>query len=119
MVKNETFANLSVLPLESIALLRGSLAGKSYVVAGEGWGIERSLLHGHVAVVAAMADKLKLASLLGPGSKVGDLILALVYQLRASGGFKPICKEIYRLLGIGDPLDRLKTVTAHLAVRTG
>lgn len=78
VVKNETLANLSVLPLESIALLRGSLAGKSYVVAGEGWEIERSLLHGHVAAVTAMADKLKLASLLGPGSKERDLILALV-----------------------------------------
>ena len=78
VVKNETLANLSVLPPESIALLRGSLAGKSYVVAGEGWEIERSLLHGHVAAVAAMADKLKLASLLGPGSKERDLILALV-----------------------------------------
>ena len=78
VVKNETLANLSVLPPESIALLRGSLAGKSYVVAGEGWEIERSLLHGHVAAVIAMADKLKLASLLGPGSKERDLILALV-----------------------------------------
>ncbi len=78
VVKNETLANLSVLPPESIALLRGSLAGKSYVVAGEGWEIERSLLHGHVAAVTAMADKLKLASLLGPGSKERDLILALV-----------------------------------------
>ena len=78
VVKNETLANLSFLPAESIALLRGSLAGKSYVVAGEGFEIERSLPHGHVAAVAAMANKLKLASVLGPGCKERDLILALV-----------------------------------------
>jgi hypothetical protein len=60
-VKNETLANLSHLPPEVIALIREALAGETHVRAGEGWEIERSLPHGQVAAVWAMADKLGLA----------------------------------------------------------
>ncbi len=77
-VKNETLANLSHLPPEVIALIREALAGATHVKAGEGWEIERSLLHGHVAAVWAMADKLGLAKLLGPACPERDLALALV-----------------------------------------
>src|SRR5713101_5405605 len=77
-VKNETLANLSHLPPETIALVRESLAGKRYVEAGGDWEIERSLPHGHVAAVWAMADKLGLAKLLGPACAERDLALALV-----------------------------------------
>ncbi|WP_201732463.1 hypothetical protein [Acidithrix sp. C25] len=77
-VKNETLANLSHLPSVTIEVIRESLAGKSHVVAGGEFEIERSLFHGHVAAIAAMANKLKLASLLGPESKERDIILALV-----------------------------------------
>ena len=47
-VKNETLANLSYLPSETIQLIRESLAGKTHVLAGEGFENERALLHGHV-----------------------------------------------------------------------
>ena len=77
-VKNETLANLSHLPAETIALIRESLAGKHHVEAGADWEIERSLPHGHVAAVWAMADKLGAAKLLGPPCKERDLALALV-----------------------------------------
>jgi hypothetical protein len=77
-VKNETLANLSHLPGETIALIRESLAGKAHVVAGEGWEIERSLTHGQVAAVWAMAQRLGLAQLLGPACPERDLALALV-----------------------------------------
>ena len=77
-VKNETLANLSYLPAETIQLIRESLAGKSHVAAGEGFEIERSLPHGHVAAVFAMADKLGLAKLLGPACPERDLALSLV-----------------------------------------
>jgi Transposase DDE domain len=77
-VKNETLANLSHLPAEVIELIREALAGKTHVQAGADWEIERSLPHGHVAAVWAMARKLGLVGLLGPPCAERDLALALV-----------------------------------------
>ena len=77
-VKTETLGNLSHLPPETIALIRDSLAGKTFVEAGEGWEIERSLPHGHVGAVWAMAHRVGLAELLGPACAERDLVLALV-----------------------------------------
>ncbi|MGH9189332.1 MAG: IS1634 family transposase [Acidimicrobiales bacterium] len=77
-VRNETLANLSHLPVETIQLIRESLAGKTHVVAGEGFEIERSLPHGHVAAVMAQAKALGLPALLGPACGERDLALALV-----------------------------------------
>ena len=53
-VRNETLANLSHLPPEVVEALRKILAEKELVEAGEGWEIERSLPHGHMA--AAWGD---------------------------------------------------------------
>jgi hypothetical protein len=77
-VRHETLGNISALPEAAIAVLRQSLAGKALVVAGEGFDVERSLPHGHVAAVWAMARKLGLAKLLGPACPERDLALALV-----------------------------------------
>jgi hypothetical protein len=77
-VKTETLGNLSHLPAETIALIRESLAGKTHVEAGADWDIERSLPHGHVAAVWAMAAKLGLGELLGPAGAARDLALALI-----------------------------------------
>ena len=77
-VKNETLANLSHLPAETIALIRASLAGKAYVEAGAGWEIERALPHGHVAAVWAQARALGLAELMGPACAERDIAMALV-----------------------------------------
>jgi hypothetical protein len=87
-VKNETLANLSHLPPETIEVVRGSLAGKSLVEAGEGFEVERSLPHGHVAAVWAMANKLGLARLLGPACPERDLALALVVARAVRPGSK-------------------------------
>jgi hypothetical protein len=87
-VKNETLANLSHLPPETIEVVRGSLAGKSLVEAGEGFEVERSLPHGHVAAVWAMADKVGLAKLLGPAGPERDLALALVVARAVRPGSK-------------------------------
>lgn len=38
----------------------------------------------------------------------------VVYHLRASGAPEPVHKEIYRLLGVSDPLGRIKTVATYL-----
>ena len=77
-VKNETLANLSHLPAEVVELVRQALAGKAHVVAGEGWEIERSLPHGHVAALCAMAGRLGLPALLGPACAERDLAMALI-----------------------------------------
>lgn len=77
-VKNETLANLSHLPPETIGLIRASLAGKAHVEAGAGWEIERALPHGHVAAVWAQARALGLAELLGPACAERDIAMALV-----------------------------------------
>ena len=87
-VKNETLANLSHLPEEAIEALRKILAGKELVEAGEGWDIERSLPHGHVAAAWAMAAKLGMAKLLGPPCKERDLALALVVARAVRPGSK-------------------------------
>src|SRR5487761_280686 len=87
-VKTETLGNLSHLPPETIALIRESLAGKSHVEAGADWEIERSLPHGHVAAVWAMAERLGLAKLLGPACAERDLALALVVARALRPGSK-------------------------------
>lgn len=77
-VKSETLANLSALPDAAIAAVREALAGKDLVAAGEGFEIERSLPHGDVAAVWAMARALGFPALLGPPGPERDLALALV-----------------------------------------
>jgi len=77
-VKNETVANLSVLPDHLIDLIDAGLKGKVLVPASEAVTIARSVPHGHVAAVYAMARKLGLPALLGPAGAQRDLALALV-----------------------------------------
>jgi hypothetical protein len=77
-VKNETVANISALPDHVIDLIDAGLKGTPLVPAAEAVTITRSLPHGHVAAVAAMAAKLGLPALLGPAGRQRDLALALV-----------------------------------------
>lgn len=77
-VKNETLANLSHLPEELIEAIRLGLAGETLVVAGSGFEVCRSLLHGHVAAVASVAKSLGLVDLLGPPCRERDIVYALI-----------------------------------------
>jgi len=77
-VKNETVANLSALPGHVIDLIDAGLKGRQLVPAGEAVTITRSVPHGHVAAVHAMARELGLPALLGPAGRQRDLALALV-----------------------------------------
>jgi hypothetical protein len=77
-VKNETVANLSALPDHVIDLIDAGLKGQQLVPAAEAVTITRSLPHGHVAAVHAMAGQLGLPALLGPAGRQRDLALALV-----------------------------------------
>ena len=87
-VKNETLANLSYLPAETIQLIRESLAGTHHVALEETFEIKRSLPHGHVAAIAQMASKLKLDSLLGPPCRERDVVYALIIARAIRPGSK-------------------------------
>jgi hypothetical protein len=77
-VKNETVANLSALPDHVIDLIDAGLKGQQLVPAAGAVTITRSVPHGHVAAVHAMAKKLGLPALLGPAGRQRDLALALI-----------------------------------------
>jgi hypothetical protein len=77
-VKHETLANLSRLPPEAIDAIEATLKGQRLVPAGEAFTITRSLPHGHVAALAAMARTLGLPTLLGPACRSRDIVLALI-----------------------------------------
>jgi hypothetical protein len=77
-VHNQTVANLSVLPEAAVAAVEATLKGQTLVAAGCEFTLARSLPHGHVAAVAAMARKLGLAGLLGPACRARDLVVALI-----------------------------------------
>jgi Transposase DDE domain len=77
-VRHETLANLSALPAEAAAAVEATLKGQRLVPAAHAVTITRSVPHGHVAAVHAMAAKLGLPALLGPAGRARDLALALI-----------------------------------------
>jgi hypothetical protein len=87
-VRHETLANLSGLPEPTVALIEAALKGAPLVPAGQAMTITRSLPHGHVAAVHAMAVKLGLPALLGPAGPQRDLALALVISRVAAPASK-------------------------------
>src|SRR6516225_11191551 len=87
-VRHETLANLSGLPEQTVALIEAALKGAPLVPAGQAMTITRSLPHGHVAAVHAMAARLGLPALLGPAGPQRDLALALVISRVVAPGSK-------------------------------
>jgi Transposase DDE domain len=88
-VRNETLANLSKMPDRIVDAVEAALKGEALVPAGEAAvSIARSLPHGHVAAVHAMARKLGLPALLGPAGRQRDLALALIIARVAHPGSK-------------------------------
>jgi hypothetical protein len=96
-VKNETLANLSRLPRETIELVRCSLRGEAFLSAAEAFEIERSLPHGHVAAVLAMARQLELPRLLDRERSPGrQRVLAMLCQQVLQPGSKLACTRALR-----------------------
>jgi hypothetical protein len=87
-VRHETLANLSALPDEAIAAVRGCLAGQRLVPAAGVVRVAGSLPHGHVAAVWAMAHRLGLPGMLGPAGRQRDLALALIVARVVEPGSK-------------------------------
>ena len=77
-VRNETVANLSMLPPAAVDAIEATLKGARLVPVAEAVTITRSLPHGHVAAVAAMAHTLGLPALLGPAGRKRDIAVALI-----------------------------------------
>jgi len=77
-VRHETLGNLSGLPEATVDSIEAALKGTPLVPAAQAVTITRSLPHGHVAAVHAMAARLGLPGLLGPAGPQRDLALALV-----------------------------------------
>jgi Transposase DDE domain len=78
-VKKRTLANLSMLPVPLIEVIRQGLAGATLVARQDAFTIERSLPHGHVAAVLGTAQRLGLPAFLDPTpSRQRDLVLAMV-----------------------------------------
>ncbi len=78
-VKQQTLGNLSALPPEAIALLRGALHGQQFVPANESSEIISTRLHGHVAAVGAMCRRLGLEALIDPAPFAErDLVMAMI-----------------------------------------
>src|SRR5580698_3679357 len=77
-VRHETLANLSGLPEAVTDSIEAAQKGTALVPADRAVTILRSLPHGHVAAVHAMAVKLGLPALLGPPCGDRDLALALI-----------------------------------------
>jgi DDE family transposase len=77
-VKHETLSNLSKLPREAVDAIEATLKGQTLVPAGRAFTITRSLPHGHVAAVTAMARTLGLPALLGPPGRARDIAFALI-----------------------------------------
>lgn len=77
-VGKQTLANLSMLPAAAVDAIDAVLKGKTLVEADAALQVSRSLPHGHVALVHAMATRLGLPVLLGPACRERDLAYALV-----------------------------------------
>jgi hypothetical protein len=88
-VRNETLANLSKMPDHIVDAVEAALKGQVLVPAGDAAvSITRSLPHGHVAAVHAMARRLGLPALLGPAGRPRDIALALIISRVVAPGSK-------------------------------
>ena len=81
-VRHENLGNLSHLPEPIIDAIRGMLAGRALVDLEQGFEIERSLPHGHVAAVLGVLRQLDLERLLSrERCRERDLAVAMICQL--------------------------------------
>src|SRR5437868_10246056 len=88
-VRHKTLANLSKMPGPVVDAVEAALKGEVLVPAGEAAvTVARSLPHGHVAAVHAMARRLGLPALLGPAGRQRDLALALIVSRVVAPGSK-------------------------------
>jgi Transposase DDE domain len=104
-VKHENLGNLSHLPLEVIDAIRAMLQGRRLVDLDEGFEIERSLPHGHVAAVLGVLRSLDLERLLSrERCRERDLCVAMVCQLVIGSCSKLSMTRRFAQTTLGDEL---------------
>lgn len=102
-VKNETLGNLSHLPDSVIDLIRRSLAGETFVPAGQAFEISSSRSHGHVQAVQLAMQRLGFASLLASKPcRERDLVLAMVASRIVSPATKLATTRLWQLSTLAD-----------------
>ena len=104
-VKHQTLANISALPAGAIEAIRASLRGEQLLPAAQAMQITRSVPHGHVAAVWAMAKTLDLGALLGPAGRHRDLALALIIARVVRPGSKLATMSWWADTTLGADLD--------------
>jgi len=96
-VRNETVGNISHLPEELVELVRAWLGGERFLVSVDAFEVERSLPHGQVAGVLAIARQLELPRLLErERSPERQRALAMIYQRVLAPGSKLACSRALR-----------------------
>jgi hypothetical protein len=118
-VRNETVANLSHLPSETIELIRRSLAGEQFVPAGDGATVARSLSHGHVAAVHAVARALGFPALLGPPSPERNLAYALIISRVVRPASTLSTAQWWEDVTLGPDLGVAGSAAGHIAAALG
>ena len=108
-VRKRTLANLTDWPAEKVQCLRRVLKGQRLVSPEEAFTIERSLPHGHVEAVLAMARRLGLDRLIAPKrSAHRDRVLAMIVGRLLHPGSKLAtarrwhCTTLAQELDLGD-----------------
>lgn len=105
-VKKQTLANLSHLPESTIALIRGALAGETYVPASAALEIVRSRPHGAVAAVLGTLRRLDLERLVeARPSRRRDLVTAMVVSRVIAPAAKLATVRGWSASTLGDGLD--------------
>ena len=96
-VQHETLGNLSHLPDSLIDIIRRSLAGESFVPAGEAFRVERSRPHGHVEAVLGTLRQLGLERLLASKpSRQRDLVVAMIVERLLHPGSKLATSRLWQ-----------------------
>src|SRR6516164_3413769 len=104
-VKHENLGNLSHLPLEVIDAIRAMLGGRRLIDLDEGFQIERSLPHGHVAAVLGVLRSLDLERLLSrERCRERDLCVAMICQLVIGSCSKLSMTRRFSQTTLGDEL---------------
>ncbi len=114
-VRHENLGNLSHLPPEIINVIRAMLAGRRLVDLDEGFEIERSLPHGHVAAVLGTLRGLDLERLLGRDRcRERDLVVAMICQRLIGPGSKLSATRRFSQTTLADELSLGEVTEAEL-----
>ncbi len=109
--RKETLANLSTLPDEAINAIRTILAGGVLIEADNSFEVQRSVPHGDVAAVHAIATNLGIKKLLGPKCRERDLAYALIISRVVRPASKMSTALWWNDTTLGEDLDVANTST--------